>query len=409
MIKPIIDNDFMVKQIRQFMRLESSGGILLVIAMLLAMLVVNIGPLSVYKAVLDLPLEIRIGEFEIAKPLLLWINDGLMAIFFFLIGLEVKREILEGELSDPAQVMLPAIAAVGGVVVPALVFTSLNYGNELSMRAWAIPTATDIAFALGVLSLLGKRVPASLKLFLLTLAIIDDLAAIIIIALFYSVNISEISLIIAGSAYVILVIQNLRGVMRLTSYLVFGLIMWAAVLKSGVHATIAGVLVAFTIPLRHPDGPEHSPLRELEHDLHPTVAFIILPLFAFANTGIPLEGMNLQALLSPEPLGIALGLFLGKQVGVFSFTWIAIKSGLAKMPRGVGWLELYGISVLTGIGFTMSLFISSLAFEEGSTNLHTDRLGILVGSIASAVLGYFILRYALLRREKKGLETAHED
>ena len=243
-----------------------------------------------------------------------------MAIFFFLIGLEVKRELLEGELSDPAQVMLPAVAAVGGVVVPALVFTWFNYGDESAMKAWAIPTATDIAFALGVLSLLGKRVPASLKLFLLTLAIIDDLVAILIIAVFYSVDISTLSLIIAGLAYAALVIQNRRGVMRLTSYLVFGLIMWAAVLKSGVHATIAGVLLAFTIPLKHPEGKQYSPLRNLEHDLHPTVVFIILPLFAFANTGIPLEGMNMEALMQPEPFGIAMGLFLGKQLGVFTFT-----------------------------------------------------------------------------------------
>lgn len=385
----------MVKQLREFLRLESAGGILLVFAMILAMIVVNTGLWPWYKGLLAIPLEIRIGEFEIAKPLLLWINDGLMAIFFFLIGLEVKREVLEGELSDPAQVMLPAVAAVGGVVVPALVFTWFNYGDESAMKAWAIPTATDIAFALGVLSLLGKRVPASLKLFLLTLAIIDDLVAILIIAVFYSVDISTLSLIIAGLAYAALVIQNRRGVMRLTSYLVFGLIMWAAVLKSGVHATIAGVLLAFTIPLKHPEGKQYSPLRNLEHDLHPTVVFIILPLFAFANTGIPLEGMNMEALMQPEPFGIAMGLFLGKQLGVFTFTWAAVKTGIAKLPLNVGWLEIYGLSVLTGIGFTMSLFISSLAFEEGATNLNADRLGILAGSFASALLGYVVLYFAL--------------
>mgnify|MGYP001826538583 FL=1 len=385
----------MVKQLREFLRLESAGGILLVFAMILAMIVVNTGLWPWYKGLLAIPLEIRIGEFEIAKPLLLWINDGLMAIFFFLIGLEVKREVLEGELSDPAQVMLPAVAAVGGVVVPALVFTWFNYGDESAMKAWAIPTATDIAFALGVLSLLGKRVPASLKLFLLTLAIIDDLVAILIIAVFYSVDISTLSLIIAGLAYAALVIQNRRGVMRLTSYLVFGLIMWAAVLKSGVHATIAGVLLAFTIPLKHPEGKQFSPLRNLEHDLHPTVVFIILPLFAFANTGIPLEGMNMEALMQPEPFGIAMGLFLGKQLGVFTFTWAAVKTGIAKLPLNVGWLEIYGLSVLTGIGFTMSLFISSLAFEEGATNLNADRLGILAGSFASALLGYVVLYFAL--------------
>ena len=395
----------MVNQLKEFLRLESAGGILLVIAMALAMIVVNTDLWPLYKGLLAIPLEIRIGDFEIAKPMLLWIHDGLMAIFFFLIGLEVKREVLEGELSDPAQIMLPAVAAVGGVVVPALVFTWFNYGDESAMKGWAIPTATDIAFALGILSLLGKRVPPSLKLFLLTLAIIDDLVAILIIAIFYSVDISTISLIIASAAYAALVMQNWRGVMRLTSYLVFGLIMWAAVLKSGVHATIAGVLLAFTIPLKHPDGEEYSPLRNLEHDLHPTVAFIILPLFAFANTGIPLDGMNLETLLAPEPFGIAMGLFVGKQLGVFTFTWAAVKTGVAKLPARVGWLEIYGLSVLTGIGFTMSLFISSLAFEEGSTNLNADRLGILAGSMASAVVGFLILWYALRNKEPFDEET----
>lgn len=389
----------MVTQIKEFLRLESAGGILLVIAMMIAMVVVNTDLWPLYESLLGIPLEIRIGEFEIAKPLLLWINDGLMAIFFFLIGLEVKREVLEGELSDPAQIMLPTVAAVGGVVVPALVFTWFNYGDESAMKGWAIPTATDIAFALGILSLLGKRVPASLKLFLLTLAIIDDLVAILIIAVFYSVDISTTSLIIASIAYAVLVVQNLRGVMRLTSYLVFGLIMWAAVLKSGVHATIAGVLLAFTIPLRHPEGQEHSPLRNLEQDLHPTVAFVILPIFAFANTGIPLAGMNLETLLSPEPFGIAMGLFIGKQLGVFGFTWAAVKAGIAKLPTGVGWLEIYGLSVLTGIGFTMSLFISSLAFEEGYTNFNANRLGILTGSIVSAIFGYLVLAYALRNKQ----------
>ena len=399
----------MVKQLREFLRLESAGGILLVIAMALAMIVVNTNLWPLYKGLLAIPLEIRIGEFEIAKPLLLWINDGLMAIFFFLIGLEVKREVLEGELSDPAQIMLPAIAAVGGVIVPALVFTLFNYGDDAAMKAWAIPTATDIAFALGILSLLGKRVPASLKLFLLTLAIIDDLVAILIIAIFYSVDISTLSLIVAGLAYVALVVQNLRGVMRLTSYLVFGLIMWAAVLKSGVHATIAGVLLAFTIPLKHPEGKQFSPLRNLEHDLHPTVVFFILPVFAFANTGIPLDGMNMETLLQPEPFGIAMGLFIGKQLGVFTFTWAAVKTGIAKLPFKVGWLEIYGLSVLTGIGFTMSLFISSLAFEEGATNLNADRLGILTGSFASALLGYVVLYFALRNKEPIKEDKAIEE
>ena len=384
-----------INVIKDFMRLESAGGILLVVAMTLAMIIVNTDLEPLYRSLLNVPLEIRIGGFEIAKPLLLWINDGLMAVFFFLIGLEVKRELLEGELSDPAQVILPALAAIGGVIVPALVFTALNHDDSSAMRGWAIPTATDIAFALGVLSLLGKRVPSSLKIFLLTLAIIDDLAAIVIIAVFYSVDISRLSLIIAGAAYAVLILQNWRGVMHLTSYIVFGLVMWAAVLKSGVHATVAGVLMAFTIPLKHPKGEKCSPLRNLEHDLHPTVAFVILPLFAFANTGIPLDGMRLDVLLSPEPLGIAAGLFIGKQMGVFSFAWVAIKSGVAKLPTGASWMQLYGVAVLTGIGFTMSLFISSLAFEEGSTNLKADRLGILAGSLLSAFVGYLVLRFVV--------------
>jgi NhaA family Na+:H+ antiporter len=375
------------------MRLESAGGIMLVIAMFLAMIVVNTDLAPLYKSLLNIPLEIRIGEFEIAKPLLLWINDGLMAVFFFLVGLEIKREVLEGELSDPSRIMLPAIAAIGGVVVPALVFTYFNYGDPNAMRGWAIPTATDIAFALGILSLLGNRVPPSLKIFLLTLAIIDDLVAIIIIAIFYSVDISTMSLMVAGTAYLVLILQNWRGVMRLTSYIVIGIIMWAAVMKSGVHATIAGVLFAFTIPLRHPKGEKYSPLRNLEHDLHPTVAFVILPVFAFANTGIPLKGMNLEALMVPEPFGIAMGLFIGKQLGVFSFAWAAIKMGAAKLPEGANWMQLYGVSVMTGIGFTMSLFISSLAYEEGWTNLNADRLGILVGSLLSGLLGYLILLF----------------
>lgn len=380
-----------VNAVRDFMRLESAGGILLVFAMLLAMIVVNSDFAPLYKSLLYIPLEIRIGDFEIAKPLLLWINDGLMAVFFFLIGLEVKREVLEGELSDPTKVVLPAVAAIGGVLVPALVFTYFNYDNPNAMRGWAIPTATDIAFALGVLSLLGNRVPASLKLFLLTLAIIDDLVAIIIIAVFYSVEISTLSLVVAGAAYAVLILQNWRGVTRLTSYIIIGIIMWAAVLKSGVHATIAGILFAFTIPLRHPKGEKYSPLRNLEQDLHPTVAFVILPVFAFANTGIPLHGMNLEALMIPEPFGIAMGLFIGKQLGVFSFAWATIKLGLARLPEGSTWVQLYGVSILTGIGFTMSLFISSLAFEEGWTNLNADRLGILVGSLMSGVLGYLVL------------------
>jgi len=395
------DKGVLINAVREFLRLESAGGILLVLATLLAMIVVNTGLKPLYDSLLGIPLEIRIGAFEIAKPLLLWINDGLMAVFFFLIGLEVKREMLEGELSDPAKVVLPVAAAVGGMAVPALVYTAFNHADPMAMRGWAIPTATDIAFALGVLSLFGRRVPVALKIFLLTLAIIDDLGAIVIIALFYSTDISTMSLVVATIAYAALVLQNWRGVMRLTSYLVFGLIMWAAVLKSGVHATIAGVLMAFTIPLRHPDGPQCSPLRNLEHDLHPTVAFIILPLFAFANTGIPLDGFTVEALFNPVTIGIAAGLFIGKQIGVFGFSWTLVRLGLVRLPEGVNWLQLYGVSLLCGIGFTMSLFISSLAFEEGGGDLSLDRIGVLMGSLLSAVVGYFILRHALRGRTSR--------
>ena len=379
--------------ITRFLRLEASSGILLLIAAALAMLAENSFASAYYEALLDLPVQIRIGDFEIAKPLLLWINDGLMAIFFFLIGLEVKREVLHGELSDPARVVLPIVGAAGGMMIPALIYAWVNWGNPVAMNGWAIPSATDIAFALAVLALVGSNVPASLKLFLMALAIADDLGAIIIIALFYTSQLSVLSLLVAALAVLGLFVLNRRGVLSLVPYLLVGLVLWVAVLKSGVHATLAGVLVAMFIPYRKAPGQELTQLERLEDDLHPAVVYGILPLFAFANTGISFAGLTLQSLLEPVPLGIALGLFLGNQVGVMGFCWVAIKLGLARLPSGANWLHMYGISCLCGIGFTMSLFISSLAFEaSGSGTMINDRLGILVGSMAAALLGFVVLK-----------------
>jgi NhaA family Na+:H+ antiporter len=387
------------KAMQEFLRLESSGGLVLLAAAVLAMVVEN-SPLDRYYAVLlGTPVEIRVGALEVAKPLLLWINDGLMAVFFFLVGLELKREILEGELSDPRKVALPVLAAVGGMAVPALVYVAMNRGDPQALAGWAIPAATDIAFALAVLSLLGSRVPNALKLFLLTLAIIDDLGAIVIIALFYSGDLTPSMLGLAATALALLFILNRRGVWDIAPYLLVGLVLWLGVLKSGVHATLAGVLLAMFIPLKgHTDGAE-SPLQRLEHDLHKSVAFGILPLFAFANAGIDFTELTWASLLQPVPLGIALGLFLGKQLGVVGFTWLGTRLGLGRLPEGVGWLELYGMSILCGIGFTMSLFISSLAFEQGAGTLAVnDRLGIVTGSLLSAVVGFLFLRWVLRRR-----------
>jgi NhaA family Na+:H+ antiporter len=344
---------------------------------------------------------VQIGNFSIEKPLLLWINDGLMAVFFFTIGLEIKREVLVGELSNRSQLVLPILAALGGMAAPAAIYAFINWGDADALQGWAIPSATDIAFALGVLALLGDRVPHSLKVFLMTLAIIDDLGAIVIIALFYTTNLSVLSLIVASAGLFILFVMNRRGVIGIAPYILVGIIIWAAVLKSGVHATLAGVLIAFFIPYKTLPGEKKTQLDRLEHDLHPAVVFGILPLFAFANTGIPLGGLTMDSLLHPVPLGIAAGLFLGNQLGIFSLSWLAVKLNLCKKPDGASWLQIYGVAMLCGIGFTMSLFISSLAFEEGGQNVPVDdRLGILVGTLLSAILGYLVLRYAT--RHKAG-------
>ena len=377
-----------VVAIKDFLALESAGGILLAGAAALAMLLANSPLEGVYVRFLDTPVEVRFGAFEIAKPFLLWINDGLMAVFFFLIGLELKREALEGELSTPAQVVLPALAAAGGMALPAAIYLWFNWGDPLTTQGWAIPTATDIAFALGVLSLLGNRVPAGLKVFLLTLAILDDIGAIVIIALFYTDNLAAGSLGIAGAALAGLFALNRGKVQRAVPYILVGLVLWASVLKSGVHATLAGVVLAFFIP--------RKAARTLEHDLHPPVAYAILPLFAFANAGVPLAGVSLASFLAPLPLGIAAGLIVGKAVGIFGVCFLAIRFGLAKMPAGATWASLFGLSLLCGIGFTMSLFIAGLAFEGlGPEYAVTTRLGILAGSLVAALGGYALLRAAL--------------
>nr|VFK28694.1 MAG: sodium/proton antiporter, NhaA family [Candidatus Kentron sp. MB]VFK32274.1 MAG: sodium/proton antiporter, NhaA family [Candidatus Kentron sp. MB]VFK75784.1 MAG: sodium/proton antiporter, NhaA family [Candidatus Kentron sp. MB] len=379
----------------------AASGILIFLAAVSAMVIEN-SPWNVhYDAFLNIPVAVRFADLEIAKPLLLWINDGLMAIFFLLVGLELKREFLEGQLSQPANVILPVVGAVGGIVLPAVFYILLNHADPVALEGWAVPTATDIAFALGILALLGTRVPAALKLFLLTLAIIDDLAAIVIIAIFYTGDLSTNSLIVAGCALAVLVGMNRLGFRKIAGYVLIGAVLWMAVLKSGVHATLAGVALAMVIPLKK-DANGAAPLHQLEHDLHQVVGLGILPLFAFANAGVSLAGLSPAILLEPVPLGIALGLFLGKQIGVFGFVWAVIKMGLAKKPDDLTWGRLYGVALLCGIGFTMSLFISALAFEHngaaiisGSPDVGSARLGILTGSLISGFLGYLVLRFSL--------------
>ncbi len=378
------------RMFQEFLRLESAGGLLLMGATVLALIVAN-SPLDwLYQRFLDVPMEIRIGGLHLAKPLLLWINDGWMAIFFLLIGLELKREVLEGELSSKEQLVLPLVAAIGGALVPMGVYWYLNSGDPSAINGWAIPAATDIAFALGVLLLLGSRVPIELKLFLTAIAIVDDVLAIVIIAVFYTSDLSLISLELAGLGLLFLFILNRFNVKGLAVYLIVGWFIWAAVLKSGVHATLAGVAVAMAIPLRTPDG--DSPARHLEHILHPWVAFLILPTFAFANAGVRLLGLDFEAVTGTVLLGIALGLFLGKQVGIFGLVWLSVKLGLAKLPNNCNWRHIYGAALLAGIGFTMSLFIGMLAFEHGDFgNITATRLGVLLGSLMSGVAGVAVL------------------
>lgn len=388
------------KFLMQFGSMETKSSLLLMVSAIAAMVVANSPWSSLYSRLIETPMSFQLGHFILSKPLLLWVNDGLMAVFFMLIGLELKREFLEGELSDLKSIILPLVGAAGGMMVPALIYYFFNQGDSIALSGWAIPAATDIAFALGILALLGNRVPLGLKIFLTSLAIFDDIGAIIIIAVFYTSNLSLTALVTAGFCLVVLWALNRGGVLDRSAYFIIGLMMWVALLKSGVHATLAGILLACFIPMRSSAPNDHSsPLRSLEKDLHSTVAFFILPVFAFCNSGIEITDLNLQDLLHSVTLGIALGLFIGNQVGVFVFCAIAVKLRLAELPKGVSWLTLYGVSALCGVGFTMSLFIGSLAFEETGINLLFDeRVGIFIGSIFSGCLGYFVLRYSLDKR-----------
>lgn len=381
----------MTALLTKFFKTESSGGVLLVIAAIVAMVVANSPLYDVYDGALH--------HYILGLSVAHWINDGLMAIFFLLIGLEVKRELLDGALKSKETALFPAIAAVGGMLAPALIYVAFNYQDSQAIQGWAIPAATDIAFALGIMALLGPRVPVSLKVFLLALAIIDDLGVIIIIALFYSSDLSTIALGVGFLATTALFVMNAKRVTSITAYLIIGAILWIAVLKSGVHATLAGVVIGFAIPLKGKTEESHSPLGRLEHALHPYVSFAILPLFAFANAGISLKGVSVDGLLSTLPFGVALALFIGKPLGIFTFSWISVKSGIAQLPKGVNMKQIFAVSVLCGIGFTMSIFIASLAF--GSELSHYDtyaRLGILMGSTIAAIVGFILLSLSLPKK-----------
>ena len=383
----------MIRQIKNFLKLESSGGILLFTAAILAIICANTSVQSVYFDFLQTQVVLKVGAFAIDKPLLMWINDGFMAVFFVLVGLEVKREMFEGSLSSVRKASLPAFAAFGGMIVPALIYYFINHHDPELVRGWAIPMATDIAFALGIVALLSKQVPLPLKMFLLALAIIDDIGAIVVIAIFFSHEMSMPALIVASLAIITLFTMNRYKVVSMIHYLIVGSILWASVLKSGVHATLAGVIIGFAIPLRGKNG--ETPLYHLEHILAPWCSFVILPLFAFANAGVSFDGMSLEKLTSPVPLGIALGLFIGKPVGVFLFSYVAVLLRLAGLPQGVNFKQIFAIAVLCGIGFTMSVFIAGLAFgaDNNSNNmLPLAQLGILIGTNLSAVMGYILLK-----------------
>jgi NhaA family Na+:H+ antiporter len=378
--------------LREFLRLEAAGGIVLIFAAAAALLFANSPLGDWYVQFLSIPGLVQVGDFLIEKPLLLWVNDLWMAVFFFLIGLEIKREFLEGELSTRADLILPTAAAVGGMLIPALIYGLLNWDNPSNLNGWAIPTATDIAFALGILALCGSRAPLSLKVLLTAIAIIDDLGAIVVIAAFYTANISLVSLALAGVGILGLVLLNIFRVTHIMAYLIVGTFIWVCVLKSGVHATLAGVVTALAIPLKADNGSGHSPLKNLEHLLHPWVAFLILPMFAFANAGISFEGITLRSFFEPVTLGIALGLIVGKQLGVFVPIWACIKFRIVPMPKDTTWTQIYAVAVLCGIGFTMSLFIGGLAFELSDFKAPV-RLGVLTGSILSAIIGYALIRF----------------
>jgi len=381
------------KPFKWFFKLEAASGLVLLIAAIIALVISNSNFNHLYFNTLEQYLFIGINNFGLKLTVHHWINDLLMAIFFFFVTLEIKREFIQGELSNLKKAMLPIIAAVGGMLVPALFYVVINYGNPETLNGWAIPSATDIAFSLGILSLLGSRVPISLKIFLTALAIIDDLGAILIIAFFYSgdLSISYLSLILIS--YILLLILNKLGVKKFLPYILVGIFMWFFTYKSGIHATIAGVLLASTIPHRVKEK-DFSLLIKLEHAISPYVAFLIMPLFAFANAGVSLDGLTLSSLMLPVPLGILLGLFVGKQLGVMFFSFFAVKFGLAQMPDNSSWLSLYGVSILTGIGFTMSLFVGNLAFAENNQYIDGVKIGVLAGSLLSTLFGYFLLLFS---------------
>lgn len=381
--------------VKEFIKKESSAGVILIFITLLALFLRN-SPLSIYYTnILQTTIEINIGEFlALKKPLFLWINDGLMALFFLLIGLEIKRELLGGHLSSFSKIALPGFAAIGGMLVPALIFIFFNYQDDFAIKGWAIPTATDIAFALGILSLLGNKVPITLKIFLMALAIIDDIGAILIISLFYTHELSFLSMFLALGCFGILLLMNKFNLTRITAYIIVGIILWVCVLKSGVHATLAGIILAFTIPLniQNDEGKHISPGRILHHNLNFWVAYFVLPIFAFMNAGVNLQTISMTDLSNPVALGVTLGLFFGKQIGVMLFVYLAVKLNFAQLPKCATWTQMYGVAVLTGIGFTMSLFINSLAYNDSNVFMYTDRLAILCGSIISGIVGYIILR-----------------
>ena len=376
---------------QQFVKTEASSGIILVLSAVLALLLANSLFSNSYEQFLKFPVSVVLGNFSISKPLVLWINDGLMALFFFLVGLEIKRELFYGELSKPSQVILPLVAAISGIIFPALIYVAFNYQDAVAMKGWAIPSATDIAFALGVFVLFGKHLPPSLKLFLLSVAIIDDIGAVIIIAIFYSHELATNSLIVAGIGLAVLFILNRLKIAQKAPYIILSIVVWAAVLKSGVHATLAGFIVAWFIPIQRDQTLSMS--HQIEHGLHPWIAFLVLPLFAFANAGVNLSGTVAADIITPVTLGIIGGLFVGKQLGIFAACFIAVKLNICKLPKNATWKQLYGVCLLCGIGFTMSLFIGSLAFEDQGLAYQTQvKIGVLIGSIISALAGIFLIK-----------------